>query len=159
MNYSDSGLKVENAGVKLLDFIPVPYPEGDYKIEVHTVDDYITETQKFKLPERIIIHDKIDENGKLTGTITTLKSMYMDFYLPYSEKGKEIVIYDDKNNAINKIDISLFSKLTNEERNAILQSKIKKESALKSQQILIPLLLLVLIIIIGSYLLYKEKQK
>lgn len=150
MNYSSAGFSVTNVAVKPLDFIPAPYPEGGYKIEVRKVDNSIAASQSFELPQMGYIHDTITDKG-IKGEFSEQDSILLDFYLPYDAKAKDIVIVDDKGNTRAAIDVTPLSALTAEEKETIKQEKQQTAQSARLQEMLVPFGLLIIILLAGAY--------
>lgn len=157
VNYSEAGFAVLNVAVKPLDFLPAPYPEGDYHLQVRRADGSIATDQAFALPERGYIHEYVDESDGWSGGLTELPSVYLDFYLPYDEKAKDITLLDDKGTIRNVIDVTPFSTLTAEQKAAIKEEKAQQAQTARAQQTLVPFFLLVLLLM-GVYLWHRKRK-
>ncbi len=157
VNYTEVGFTVTDVALQQIDSIPAPYPRGDYKIQLRRADGSSVSTQSFALPPRGYIHEFINESGEWEGGLSELPSVFLDFYLPYDEKAKDITILNDKGDTVNIIDVTPFSTLTYEEKATIKLSKRQAAQEGRLREVLIPLGLLVLTLFVGVY--WWKKQK
>ena len=139
--YSDKGFTMTKVIAEPVDFVPAPYPTGDYKIQVKRADDSIANEQAFTPPQRGYIHDTVTDEG-IKGEFVEQESIYLDFYLPYDPKAKEIVLKDDKGKTQAVIDVTTLS----------------EEIADKAKQTLVPFILILIVLGLGFYF-WKEQQR
>jgi len=105
MEYSDKGFTMTKVVVEPVDFVHAPYATGEYKIQVKRADGSIANEQAFTPPQRGYIHDTVTDEG-IKGEFIEQESIYLDFYLPYDPKAKEIVLTDDKGKVQTVIDVT-----------------------------------------------------
>lgn len=143
LEYSDNGFTMTKVVVQTVDFLPAAYLDGEYKIKVRRADGSIANEQTFTPPQKGYIHDTITNEG-IKGEIVEQESIYLDFYLPYDPKGKEIVLTDDKGKTEVVIDVSVFS--------------APERKADRAKQTLVPFFLLTIVLGLGVYLLKRKTR-
>ncbi len=83
---------------------------GNYKAKVISFNNKTLKVLDFDIPSQIF-KESFDENATPIGSeILPINNTNFNLQLPYYENGKEIIIYNNKNQEKLKIDISMFSK-------------------------------------------------
>ncbi len=109
LNYDNEDIDIDFVNIIFLDK-EIEKNSGEYVMKVLDDNEKTLSEDKFDV-FNIVDYDEIDETGRIVGGgVEEFENLTFEVYIPYNEKAKEIVIYDEGDNEIARKDISMYSK-------------------------------------------------
>lgn len=159
LNYNEGVIEITDVRVIFSDDKIETSMIGSSFIEVLDNDGKSLSKNYFEIPNTIFIEGVNEDTGLIeSGEIIELSDVSFEIYLPYQEKGDEIILYDNSNE-VGKIDLDDFSKIEIEKSSVNKEEKQEDQKTKSNLWILIAILIFILVLILIIYLIKTKPLK
>jgi len=171
LNSSEQGLKINTIDIELNQLEPTNFYNPSFNTQTLEIIDFnnkVLQTISFTIPD-FQVYDVIDKDtGEIyTGGTETLTTNNFNILIPYNEKAKELIVYNNDKKELIRTSLAHFSKDTNainylEQTPPTSEKKIQKQPTKQlseSSSLWLILLIILIVLILILIILMKPNKK